>query len=247
MIIGYARVSTLDQNLELQRDALEKAGCEQVFEDHVSGARMERPGWEKAQAVLRKGDTFVVWRLDRLGRSLKHLIDTVNELDARGIGFKSLNESIDTTTPGGRLVFPMFGALAEFERELIRERTHAGLAAARTRGRKGGRPRKLAPRRVATARTFLGDGKYSVTEVAEMLGCRATRSTGRSVSPWWGGAGVRMWYRRRKDPRTGEVYYEHRAMAEWKLGQRLRPGEVVHHKNGDRSDNHPDNLEVLPS
>lgn len=170
MIIGYARVSTLDQNLELQRDALEKAGCEQVFEDHVSGSTTERPGWVQAQTALRKGDTLVVWRLDRLGRSLKHLIDTVNELDAKGIGFRSLTESIDTTTPGGRLVFHIFGALAEFERELIRERTHAGLAAARARGRKGGRPRKLAPRQVATARTLLGDGTHSVTEVAEMLG-----------------------------------------------------------------------------
>ncbi len=170
MIIGYARVRTLDQNLELQRDALEKAGCEGAFEDHVSSASSERPGWAKATAALRKGDALVVWRLDRLGRSLKHLIDTVNEFDAKGIGFKSINESIDTTTPGGRLVFHIFGALAEFERELIRERTNAGLAAARARGRKGGRPRKLAPRQVATARTLLGDGKHSVTEVAEMLG-----------------------------------------------------------------------------
>lgn len=175
MIIGYARVSTLDQNLELQRDALEKAGCERVFEDHVSGASAERPGWTQAQAVLREGDTLVVWRLDRLGRSLKHLIDTVNELDARGIGFQSVNEKIDTTTPGGRLVFHIFGALAEFERELIRERTQAGLAAARARGRKGGRPRKLTPRQVATARTLLKDREHTVTAVAEMLG--VSRST----------------------------------------------------------------------
>lgn len=175
MIVGYARVSTLDQNLDMQRDALEKAGCEQVFEDHVSGASNERPGWAQAQAVLRKGDTLVVWRLDRLGRSLKHLIDTVNELDSRGIGFKSIGESIDTTTPGGRLVFHIFGALAEFERELIRERTQAGLAAARARGRKGGRPRKLTPRQVATARTLLKDREHSVTEVAATLG--VSRST----------------------------------------------------------------------
>src|SRR5690554_181631 len=175
MIIGYARVSTLDQNLELQRDALEKAGCEQVFEDHVSGSTTERPGWAQAQTALRKGDTLVVWRLDRLGRSLKHLIDTVNELHARGVGFKSLNENIDTTTSGGRLVFHIFGALAEFERELIRERTQAGLAAARARGRKGGRPRKLTPRQVATARTLLKDREHTVTAVAEMLG--VSRST----------------------------------------------------------------------
>jgi len=170
MIVGYARVSTLDQNLDMQRDALEKAGCEQVFEDHVSGASNERPGWTQASAALREGDTLVVWRLDRLGRSLKHLIDTVNELHARGIGFKSLNENIDTTTPGGRLVFHIFGALAEFERELIRERTQAGLAAARARGRKGGRPRKLTGRQVTTARTLLKDSEHTVTGVAEMLG-----------------------------------------------------------------------------
>lgn len=175
MIIGYARVSTLDQNLELQRDALEKAGCERVFEDHVSGASSGRPGWAQAQAALREGDTLVVWRLDRLGRSLKHLIDTVNELHARGLGFKSLNESLDTTTPGGRLVFHLFGALAEFERELIRERTRAGLVAARARGRKGGRPRKLTPRQVASAVTLLKDVKHSVTGVAEILG--VSRST----------------------------------------------------------------------
>src|SRR5690554_5056504 len=174
MIIGYARVSTLDQNLELQRDALEKAGCERVFEDHISGASSERPGWAKATTALREGDTLVVWRLDRLGRSLKHLIDTVNELDGRGIGFKSLTENIDTTTPGGRLVFHIFGALAEFERELIRERTHAGLAAARARGRKGGRPRKLNKRQAATARTLLKDSEHSVTSVAEMLGVSRT-------------------------------------------------------------------------
>ncbi len=170
MIVGYARVSNLDQNLGLQRGALEQAGCECVFEDHVSGASNERPGWSTAKSTLGEGETLVVWGLDPLGRSLKHLIDTVNELDAQGIGFKSLNESLDTTTPGGRLVFHIFDALAEFERELIRERTHAGLAAARARGRKGGRPRKLVPRQVATARTLLGDGKHSVTKVADMLG-----------------------------------------------------------------------------
>src|SRR5690554_2478525 len=175
MIIGYARVSTLDQNLELQRDALEKAGCERVFEDHISGASSERPGWAKATTALRKGDTLVVWRLDRLGRSLQHLIDTVNELDGRGIGFKSLGENIDTTTPGGRLVFHIFGALAEFERELIRERTNAGLAAARARGRKGGRPRKLTKSQVATAKILLKDREHSVTALAEILG--VSRST----------------------------------------------------------------------
>lgn len=175
MIVGYARVSTHEQNLELQRDALESADCERIYEDHVSGASTERPGWTQASDVLREGDTLVVWRLDRLGRSLKHLIDTVNDLEARGVGFKSLTENIDTTTPGGRLVFHVFGALAEFESELIRERTRAGLAAARARGRRGGRPRKLGRRQLATARTLLEDGRHTVKSVAETLG--VARST----------------------------------------------------------------------
>lgn len=175
MIVGYARVSTMDQNLELQRDALRRAGCERVYEDHASGSATERPGWAQVSEVLRDGDTLVVWRLDRLGRSLKHLIDTVNDLEARGVGFKSVTENIDTTTPGGRLVFHVFGALAEFERELIRERTRAGLAAARARGRRGGRPRKLNAKQVAFARRLLRDPSQSVTEVAESLG--VARST----------------------------------------------------------------------
>jgi DNA invertase Pin-like site-specific DNA recombinase len=140
MQIGYARVSTDEQTLDLQLDALHKAGCEQVHRDIASGAKTERPGLADALGHLRKGDTLVVWRLDRLGRSLRHLIDTLTDLDTRGIGFKSLTESIDTTTPGGKLIFHIFGALAEFERDLIRERTNAGLAAARARGHKGGRP-----------------------------------------------------------------------------------------------------------
>ena len=175
MIIGYARVSTLEQNLELQRDALQRAGCERIYEDHVSGASTERLGWGQASDVLREGDTLVVWRLDRLGRSLKHLIDTVTELDARGVGFKSLNESIDTTTPGGRLVFHIFGALAEFERELIRERTRAGLAAARARGRKGGRPRKLTPKHIAAAKRLLESRDQTISDAARFLG--VARST----------------------------------------------------------------------
>ena len=129
MYIGYARVSTEDQNLDLQRDALEKAGCELIFDDMVSGTKARRPGLEKALSHLRRGDTLVVWRLDRLGRSLRHLIDTVTELQDKGIEFKSLQESIDSSTSGGKLVFHIFGALAEFEREIIRERTKAGLAA----------------------------------------------------------------------------------------------------------------------
>jgi len=175
VIIGYARVSSHDQNLELQRDALEKAGCDLIYEDKASGARIERPEWTKAREKLRAGDTLVVWRLDRLGRSLKHLIQTIEDLGDEGIGFRSLQENLDTTTSGGKLVFHIFGALAEFERELIRERTMAGLAAARARGRKGGRPRKLTDKQIAMARQLLQDPKQQVTEVAKMLG--VARST----------------------------------------------------------------------
>src|SRR4051812_16404669 len=138
MLIGYARVSTNEQNLDLQRDALQKAGCAQIYTDNISGTKAHRPGLETALSHLRAGDTLVVWRLDRLGRSLRHLIDTVTKLQDKGIGFKSITEAIDTTTSGGKLVFHLFGALAEFEREIIRERTNAGLTAARQRGRKGG-------------------------------------------------------------------------------------------------------------
>src|SRR5438552_7799221 len=140
MLIGYARVSTQEQTLDLQKDALEKIGCSKIFTDVISGAKAERKGLEEAQNFLREGDTLVVWRLDRLGRSLKHLIETITELNNRKIGFKSIQENIDTTTSGGKLVFHIFGALAEFEREIIRERTQAGLTAARARGRLGGRP-----------------------------------------------------------------------------------------------------------
>ena len=175
MIIGYARVSSVEQNLELQRDALKAAGCEDIFEDKVSAANVERPEWGNAKRQLRKGDTLVVWRLDRLGRSLKHLIETIEDLDARGVGFRSLQENLDTTTSGGKLIFHIFGALAEFERELIKERTMAGLAAARARGRKGGRPRKLTAKQIAMARQLLMDPNQQVTEVAKMLG--VARST----------------------------------------------------------------------
>src|SRR5437870_5635697 len=139
-LLGYARVSTSDQNPDLQLDALKGAGCFRVFVDRASGALDERPELTKALDQLRPGDTLVVWKLDRLGRSLRHLIDTVAELQRRDVGFRSLQESIDTTTPGGKLVFHIFGALAEFERDIVRQRTLAGLAAARARGRAGGRP-----------------------------------------------------------------------------------------------------------
>src|SRR5438552_3531972 len=176
MQIGYARISTGEQTLDLQRDALERAGCEKLFTDTASGAKTERPGLAKALEQLREGDTLVVWRLDRLGRSLRHLIDTLLELDQRGVGFKSLTESIDTTTPGGKLIFHVFGALAEFERDLIRERTNAGLAAARARGRTGGRPKAFGnPKKLAMAKTLYADKQRSIPEICHTLG--VSRST----------------------------------------------------------------------
>src|SRR4051795_5969157 len=175
MLIGYARVSTLDQTLALQQDALTAAGCEDIYTDTVSGSVTERPGLTNALSHLRSGDTLVVWRLDRLGRSLSHLIETVRQLQERGIGFRSLQEQIDTTTSGGKLVFHVFGALAEFERDLIRERTHAGLAAARARGRLFGRPKVLSPRKVEQLRTLATDERTTVTEICHTLGIsRAT-------------------------------------------------------------------------
>src|SRR3954467_9862222 len=161
MLIGYARISTQDQNLDLQRDALKQAGCEQIYTDRVSGTKAERKGLTEALSHLRSGDTLVVWGLDRLGRSLRHLIDTVTELQEREIGFKSLQESIDTTTSGGKLVFHIFGALAEFEREIIRERTNAGLTAARARGRNDGRPKKLTNKQIQMLQHLAADKKHS--------------------------------------------------------------------------------------
>src|SRR5215211_9501055 len=151
MLIGYARISTQDQTLDLQLDALKAAGCERLFKDIVSGKTTQRPGLDEALLQLRAGDTFIVWRLDRLGRFLPHLIETITSLESQGIGFKSLTEHIDTTSPSGKLIFHIFGALAEFERNLIRERTNAGLEAARARGRIGGRPKSLTGKKVAMA------------------------------------------------------------------------------------------------
>src|SRR6184192_2483038 len=165
MNIGYARVSTQDQTLNLQKDALEKLGCNKIFTDTSSGTKAERNGLEEALEYVREGDTLVVWRLDRLGRSLKHLIETISQLDTRKIGFKSLTENIDTTTSGGKLIFHIFGALAEFERNLIRERTNAGLEAARARGRKGGRPKAIGlntPKKVALAQSLYDDKTNSI-------------------------------------------------------------------------------------
>ncbi len=175
MLIGYARVSTQDQNLDLQLDALDRAGAEKVFTDTASGAKASRPGLDEALSHLRSGDTLVVWKLDRLGRSLRHLIDTIQALSNRGIGFKSLQESIDTTTSGGKLVFHVFGALAEFERDLIRERTNAGLASARARGRKGGRPKSLSNKQEQQAKVLIKDPSVSIGEICKTL--RISRST----------------------------------------------------------------------
>lgn len=170
MIIGYARVSTQDQNPQLQRDALEAAGCEQVFEERVTGTKRERPELQACLRTLRDGDTLVVWKLDRLARSLKDLVELIHELNERGVGFRSLTEAIDTTNAGGKLVFHIFGALAEFEHSLIRERTLAGLAAARARGRKGGRRPALSAADVRKAAAMLADPEITKTEVAKHFG-----------------------------------------------------------------------------
>src|ERR1700687_121912 len=175
MRIGYARVSTEDQTLDLQRDTLRQAHCERVYEEHASGKSLTRPQLEGCLKALRPGDPLVVWRLDRLGRSLSDLLELTQELHTRGVEFESLTESIETGSPAGKLVFHLFAALAEFERNLIRERTLAGLKAARARGRKGGRPRKLSPKDLTTIRALLGAGKIPVQAVAAHF--RVARST----------------------------------------------------------------------
>jgi len=169
MLIGYARVSTQDQTLNLQKDALEKIGCSKIFTDTASGAKAERTGLNEALEYVREGDTLVVWRLDRLGRSLKHLIETITKLNDRKIGFKSITENIDTTTTGGKLVFHIFGALAEFERDIIRERTKAGLKAARARGRKGGRPKLLTGKKAAHFQELYNNKNNSINEICKTL------------------------------------------------------------------------------
>ena len=175
MLIGYARVSTEDQNLDLQIDALKQAGCDKIIEETASGTKTDRSGLEKVLEHLRKGDTLVVWKLDRLGRSLQHLIKIVNDLREKGIYFKSVQESLDTSSSGGKLIFHIFGALAEFERDVIRERTLAGLSAARSRGRVGGRPRVMDDRKVQLAKILLADEANSVDDVCETL--RVSRAT----------------------------------------------------------------------
>lgn len=173
MQIGYARVSTKEQHLDLQVDSLRRSGCEKVFQEVVCGARAERPVLDALLGGLRPGDVIVIWKLDRLGRSLRHLVELADTLIEQDVGLKSLNDPIDTTTPQGRLAFNLFAALAEFERDLIRERTQAGLAAARARGRKGGRPKGLDPqaeRTACAAETLYREERLSVREVAEELG-----------------------------------------------------------------------------
>lgn len=169
MLIGYARVSTQDQNLDLQINALNQAGCKRVFEDKISGSRAERPGLAKALDMLREGDTLVVWKLDRLGRSVKHLVDLVGALHQRGVQFKSLTDAIDTTTPSGRFFFHVMASLAEMERELTVERTRAGLQVARQLGRIGGRKRQMTDSKIASARKLLTSG-VPPRDVAQNLG-----------------------------------------------------------------------------
>ena len=170
MLIGYMRVSTGEQSLDLQRDALERAGCERNYEDICSGRAVERPGLSKALDAARQGDALVVWKLDRIGRSLPHVVGLVGDLQKRGVGLKVLTGDVDTTTMTGRLVFGIFATLAEFERDLIHERTMAGLVAARARGRSGGRPRVMTKAKLKTAMTMMTDRENAARDVAVQLG-----------------------------------------------------------------------------
>ena len=174
MKVGYARISTFDQNLALQLDALKQAGCERLFQDVVSGSKAERQGLKDALDFMREGDCLVVWRLDRLGRSLSHLITLIGDLEKRKITFHSLQESIETSTSGGKLIFHVFGALAEFERNLIRERTMAGLQAARARGRKGGRPLSLDAKKLQLLYRLYDEKQHTVIELCQMLAISKT-------------------------------------------------------------------------
>lgn len=170
MLVGYARVSTTDQSLNLQKDALLAARCERLFTDIASGAKAQRPGLTETLQHCRPGDTLVVWKLDRLGRSLPHLVETVRDLVARGVGFKSLQENLDTTTSSGKLIFHIFASLAEFERDIVRERTHAGLSAARARGRKGGRPKGVDEKKKKAALALKKDLGRTVKEICAIVG-----------------------------------------------------------------------------
>src|SRR5215472_11113380 len=174
MLIGYARVSTEDQSLDLQLDALHTAGCEDVYQDVISGSKAGRPGLENALSHLREGDTLVAWRMDRVFRNLKHMVELSAELERRGIHFQSLTEHIDTSTPAGKLVYHIFAAIGEFERDLIRERTNAGLAAARARGRKGGRKPAMSAKQIEMARSLYAEGKHRVDDICSMVRCSRT-------------------------------------------------------------------------
>jgi DNA invertase Pin-like site-specific DNA recombinase len=175
MLLGYARVSTLEQNEDLQTDALKRAGCERLYVDHASGAKAHRPQVDRMLDAMRTGDTVVVWKLDRLGRSVQHLVDLMNRFRTEGVGFRSLTENMDTTTPGGVLIFHVFAAMAQFERDLIRERTMAGLNAARARGRKGGRRPKLDARQKKRIRELYDARALTVAEIGKQFG--VSRST----------------------------------------------------------------------
>ena len=183
MKIGYARVSTNDQNLDLQTDALKEAGCEKIFSDRgVSGAKTERPGLDKALDQIRKGDILVIWKLDRLGRSLSHLLSIIEDLKQKGVDFASVQDGFDTSTASGKMVFSVIGAMADYERNLTRERTMAGLASARARGRKGGRPKQLDEGQVKVAIALANAGELTIKEICEQVGC--SRSTYyRQVAP----------------------------------------------------------------
>jgi DNA invertase Pin-like site-specific DNA recombinase len=174
MLVGYARVSTQDQNVDLQSDALTQAGCEKIFTDTASGSARNREGLERATESLRDGDTLIVWKLDRLGRSLSHLVQFVSDLKNRGVGFRSLHESIDTTSGVGKFIFHLFASLAEFERDLIRERTMAGIASARARGRLGGRPKAMNAKMVEQAKAMHNNKDISISEICSTLGVGRT-------------------------------------------------------------------------
>lgn len=174
MKVGYARVSTQDQDLSLQLDALKREGCERVFQEKASGGQRERPELQAALSFMRAGDTLVIWKLDRLARSLKQLIETVEDFESQGIGLKSLQDPVDTSSPSGKLVFHIFAALAEFERGVIRDRTNAGLKSARERGRLGGRPPALSPEDLQAARAMLKDSNIPVSTVARRMGVAAS-------------------------------------------------------------------------